>query len=85
MNRLGVPEQKLNQSDWKVLVSIIAMASEGKPITVRMVNGRAGHKSLYTTHLCLRRLRESGLVTVEPGLSGTIRPAVEFIPAEQIP
>lgn len=44
--------------------------------TVRAVGELAGLSSTSTVHHWLRRLRDAGLVTWEPGKSGTLRATV---------
>lgn len=60
----------------RVLCAVIQLAACQPTVTVRDVRDATGIKSTATVWKYLLRLRREGLVTWQPGRSGTLRPLV---------
>lgn len=71
-----LPEPEVSAPALRVLLALLAEHRDHGYASVRTVAARAGYASPGTVHLYLRELKAAGLADWEPGLAGTLRPAV---------
>ena len=72
----------LSPSATRVLGLILANSHHGRPTTYREIMILMDWASPNAVREQVKKLRDAGLVTWEPGKCGTIRPTVRFVPID---
>lgn len=78
-----------SDSDLRVLAAIMTLADRGEVVTLRRIRDLMGRKDMNYLVVTIHRFRKAKIITCEYRnhriVSGTIRPALRFIPAREMP